>query len=104
MILFGVLAGMLSSWITSGKVSEQLYKQRMDSLTEFLRTKRFPYDVRKRVRGFYVHLYANKVTGAAFSRGAAVFACASLPGPVQLRMQRLAQGYYPASAATVELC
>ena len=87
-----------------GKVSEQLYKQRMDSLTEFLRTKRFPYDVRKRVRGFYVHLYANKVTGAAFSRGAAVFACASLPGPVQLLMQRLAQGYYPASAATVELC
>ena len=44
-----------------GKVSEQLYKQRMDSLTEFLRTKRFPYDVRKRVRGFYMHLYANKV-------------------------------------------
>jgi hypothetical protein len=32
----------------------------MDSLGEFLRTKGFPYEVRKRVRTFFVHLYANK--------------------------------------------
>lgn len=32
----------------------------MDSLTEFLRTKKFPYEVRKRVRTFYAHLYENK--------------------------------------------
>jgi hypothetical protein len=51
---------MLSSWISAGKVSEQLYRQRMDSLTEFLRAKRFPYEVRKRVRTFYSHLYENK--------------------------------------------
>ena len=51
---------MISSWISAGKVSEQLYRQRMDSLTEFLRTKRFPYEVRKRVRTFYAHLYENK--------------------------------------------
>lgn len=50
MLVFGVLAGMLSSWISAGKVSEQLYRQRMDSLAEFLRAKRFPYEVRKRVR------------------------------------------------------
>ena len=58
--LQGVLAGMLSSWITAGKVSEQLYRQRMDSLAEFLRAKHFPYEVRKRVRTFYAHLYENK--------------------------------------------
>ena len=56
----GVLAGMLSSWITAGKGSEQLYRQRMDSLAEFLRAKHFPYEVRKRVRTFYAHLYENK--------------------------------------------
>ena len=60
MIVFGVLAGALSNWISAGKVSEQLYRQRMDSLVEFLRAKRFPYEVRKRVRTFYAHLYANK--------------------------------------------
>ena len=32
----------------------------MDSLAEFLRAKRFPYEVRKRVRTFYAHLYENK--------------------------------------------
>ena len=114
MILFGMLAGMLSSWITSGedsplfpeapsatklslentwdlnhgslfpgKVSEQLYKQRMDSLTEFLRAKRFPYHVRKRVKTFYMHLYANKVrqrVDAAFLHVLAIawYLCCSL--------------------------
>jgi hypothetical protein len=57
MIVFGVLAGALSNWISAGKVSEQLYRQRMDSLVEFLRAKRFPYETRKRVRTFYAHLY-----------------------------------------------
>jgi hypothetical protein len=88
--------------VLAGKVSEQLYRQRMDSLAEvrqryflvrfypkipsfcqdrlgtsigkaalknddqpfsclqFLRAKRFPYEVRKRVRTFYAHLYENK--------------------------------------------
>lgn len=59
-VIFGVLTGLMSSWIGQGKVSSQLYTQRMESLTEFLRAKHFPYVVRKKVRYFYAHLYANK--------------------------------------------
>ena len=41
-LIFGILLGQLSSMITAGKVSEQRYTERMDSLREFLRKKKVP--------------------------------------------------------------
>ena len=59
-VVFGVLTGMMSTWIAQGNMSSQAYKSKMDSLSEFLRQKRFPPETRKRVRHFYQHLYSNK--------------------------------------------
>ena len=41
-LIFGLLAGTMSSVLTTAKVSEQLYKSRMNELNEFLRFKKCP--------------------------------------------------------------
>ena len=59
-LVFGLLAGTMSSIITTAKVSEQLYKSKMNELVEFLRTKRCPHAMRRSIRNYYEHLYENK--------------------------------------------
>ena len=50
----------MSSVITTANVSGQLYKQKMNELRAFLKVKKCPVGLRKRVRTYYEHLYQNK--------------------------------------------
>ena len=59
-ILFGILVGTLASLITEGRMADQFFKQRMESLREFLRVKKVPTSMRRQIRKYFENYYAEK--------------------------------------------
>lgn len=59
-ILFGILVGTLASLITEGRMADQYYKQRMESLREFLRVKKVPTGLRRQIRKYFENYYTEK--------------------------------------------
>ena len=60
LVLFGVVIGSMTTYISNGKANEQKYKQQMDTLHDFFRARDIPYDLRKNVRMFYDNLLRKK--------------------------------------------
>ena len=59
-MIFGMLVGTLSSIITQGRLAEQMFTTKMEAVSEFMRVKRVPLLLRRRVRVFYENLYKQK--------------------------------------------
>jgi len=60
MIVFGVIVETLSSLIKSGKLGEQVLREKMDMLREFFRMRDITVSTRRKVRLFYENMYKHR--------------------------------------------
>ena len=59
-VIFGVVVSGLTSYITTGSQSEQLYATKMENLKNFFKVKDVPFSIRRNVRLFYDNLLRKK--------------------------------------------
>ena len=56
-VIFGMLIGVIGTSITSGRLADRKYKDKMEKIAEYMRVKQVPISLRRRIRVHYENLY-----------------------------------------------